>query len=274
MAFKIGPRCEIHPTAVINVKNGFIGSDSIVGEYAVIEGNDVQIGREAYIGRFAQIGGGSCFDSTAFLKAGNWLHMGTNSHINIARGVTIGNEFGFGIDSKIFTHGAYLDAYSLGAPIQWGSVEIGDNVWMPNAWVHPNIQVGSNTVIASKSLINKSIPGGVLAGGIPAKIIVDNYLPRKSTDHEKTLLMDQIMHQIENRPEVQHKKYKVIFNLENEALFLDFQNKFTKFYISKKIILGDANIVAVVVKDQLRRNGIRFKFSKVDDDWVEWDDLN
>ena len=104
MAFKIGPRCEIHPTAVINVKNGFIGSDSIIGEYAVIEGNDVRIGREAYIGRFAQIGGGSCFDSTAFLKAGNWLHMGTNSHINIARGVIIGNEFGFGIDSKILAN--------------------------------------------------------------------------------------------------------------------------------------------------------------------------
>jgi frataxin-like iron-binding protein CyaY len=86
--------------------------------------------------------------------------------------------------------------------------------------------------------------------------------------------MDQIMHQIENRPEVQHKKYKVDFNLENEALFLDFQNKFTKFYIKKKIILGDANAVAVVVKDQLRRNGIRFKYSKVDNDWVEWDDVN
>ena len=53
-----------------------------------IEGHRVEIGREAYFDRGAHIGGGSCFSTKAFLRAGDWLHMGTDSQINTATGVT------------------------------------------------------------------------------------------------------------------------------------------------------------------------------------------
>jgi len=271
MAFKIGSGCKIHPTAVIDVEDGSIGNDSIICEFAVIEGNNIQIGREAYIGRFASIGGGSCFDQTAYLRAGDWFHMGTNSHINIARGVKIGDEFGFGIESKIFTHGAYLDSYSLGAPTQWGGVEIGSNVWMPNAWVNPSVTIGSNTVIAAKSLVNRSIPSGVLAGGIPVKVLIQDYLPKKLTSEEKLMLINQIIKQIRSRPEIKHEKFEISFNLEKNELFFSYQNKSTNFLLGKKIILGNANFFSKIVKDQLRRNGIRFPFSQAGDIWLKWD---
>ena len=124
--------------------------------------------------RNSSIGGGSCFDTCAFLEAGDWLHMGVNSHLNIARGITIGHEFGCGIDTKIFTHGAYINSYELGAPVQWAGVEIGDNVWMPNAWVNPGVKIGSNVLVAARSLVNGLIPPNCMAGGTPARVIKEN----------------------------------------------------------------------------------------------------
>ena len=105
--------------------------------------------------------------------------MGVNSQVNIARGVTIGNEVGIGIDTKIFTHGAYLDCFNLGAPVQWDQVTIGDNVWLPNAWINPGVKIGSNVVVSARSLITKNIPEGSLVAGNASKV-------KKKTFAQKT----------------------------------------------------------------------------------------
>ena len=164
MGFHIGENCRIHPSAVINVEEGFLGAGSIINENVRIEGSRIEIGREAFIDRNATIGGGSCFDPEAILRARDWLHMGYGSQINTACGVEIGHEFGCGIETKIFTHGAYIDSYALGAPVQWAGVTIGDSVWMPNAWVNPGVRIGSSIVVAARSLVNRDLPSGSLAG--------------------------------------------------------------------------------------------------------------
>ena len=160
MTFDIHPSCKIHPSAQINVKEGFISRDCIINENVKIEGHLIELGRESFIDKYATIGGGSCFDSCAYLKTGDWFHMGVNSQVNIARGVTIGHEVGVGIDSKLFTHGAYLDCYNIGAPVQWAPLKIGNNVWLPNAWVNPGVNIGSNVVVSARSLITRDIPTG------------------------------------------------------------------------------------------------------------------
>lgn len=270
MSFKIGRNCKIHPTAVINVKEGSLGEGSIVNENARIEGQKIIIGREAFIDRGASIGGGSCFDPQAELRAGDWLHMGTNSHINIARGVFIGHEFGCGIETKIFTHGAYTDSYNLGAPVQWGPVHIGDHVWCPNAWINPGVKIGHHVVVSARSLVNSNLPDGCLAGGIPSKIIRENYLPRSC---DKTQIIEDIIRQTRLRIEQSHdeiQNFDFLFHQNDDTLRVKWSNKETLFELKSKKISGHEELISTILKDQLRRNGIRFRYEWHDDKWSPW----
>lgn len=270
MAFKIGKDCKIHPSAHINVNNGFIGDRSIINKGVRLEGEHIEIGAEAFLDANCSIGGGSCFDTSAFLKAGDFFHMGINSHINIARGVTIGHEFGCGIDTKIFTHGAYIDSYALGAPVQWAGVNIGDSVWMPNAWVNPGVTVGSNVVIAARSLVSESIPENSLAGGTPAKVLRENYLPRILSDQQKKELIDNILFQAKHRNDFKVDDFHSEFDLSREVLTIICEKETTAFDIRNRIIEGKASSGAIIVKDQLRRNGIRFRFYANEGKWKNW----
>lgn len=173
MSFRIGQGCDIHPTAEIRVAHGYLGAGSVVRAGALIEGQHVEIGRESFVDRGAWIGGGSCWDECAFLKTGDWFHLGWNAQVNIARGVTLGHEVGLGIETKVFTHGAYLPATD-GFPVQWGPVVMGDRVWAPNAWINPGVKIGSHVVIAARSLVNTDVPSGCLYGGIPGRVLRAN----------------------------------------------------------------------------------------------------
>jgi acetyltransferase-like isoleucine patch superfamily enzyme len=51
-------------------------------------------------------------------------------------------------------------------------VEIGDNVWLGiNVTVTKGVTIGENTLVAAGSIVTKSLPANVIAGGIPAKVI-------------------------------------------------------------------------------------------------------
>lgn len=266
--FYIGPNCKIHPSARFNVRQGELGEGSVVGENVVVEGNIVEIGREAFLDRGSYIGGGSCFSKTAFLLAGDWFHMGMNSHINTAMGVKVGESFGFGVESKIFTHGCYLDSFHIGAPSQWGGVEIGDNVWMPNAWVNPGVKIGDNVIISARSLVNTDVPSGSLFGGIPGRVIELDYLPKRLSVPQKTLLLENILGQFYNRHDYD-ENWRVQLGLNN-VFIVENQDKKSFIDIENLSIEGNEYSGTVTLKDQLRRNGIRFKYSYVGDCWHSW----
>ena len=232
-----------------------------------IEGHRVEIGKEAYFDRGAYIGGGSCFSTQAFLKAGDWLHMGTDSQINTAMGVTLGHSVGVGINTKIFTHGAYIDSFNLGAPVQWAPVNIGNNVWLPNAWVNPGIVIGDNVVVAAMSLINKDIPSGSLAGGIPVKILKENYLPKILTKSEESQLASLIESQCKTRPGFEKD---IEFAYNDNVLSISDKGNIVSFNLKNLVINGVVTEASIEVKDQLRRNGIRFRFEPLDGEWAPW----
>ncbi len=53
---------------------------------------------------------------------------------------------------------------------------IGDNVWIGTGVIlSGNIEIGSNTVISSGSVLSKSVPGNCLVAGNPARVILANY---------------------------------------------------------------------------------------------------
>jgi acetyltransferase-like isoleucine patch superfamily enzyme len=162
----VGRDVVIHPTAQLLAKELVIGDFTQIGENVKITGDHVEIGRDAWITTDVLIGGGR--SEMGSLKTGDFLHLGKGSMVNIASDVTIGDEVGIGMDSRIFTHGAYLSEYN-GFPYEEGPVAIGSNVWLPYAIVNPNVKIGDNVVVAAMSLINRNLPSGCLAGGIPVK---------------------------------------------------------------------------------------------------------
>lgn len=59
-------------------------------------------------------------------------------------------------------------------------VDIGDNVWIAaGVTVCGGVKIGSNSVIAAGSVVVRDIPEGVLAAGVPCKVI------RKITDEDR-----------------------------------------------------------------------------------------
>lgn len=257
----IGQNVKISAKARINVSEYFkIGDRSVIRDNVLIEGRRVEIGREAWVDEYAHIGGGSCFDYQSSLKAGDFLHLGRFSHINTARRVMIGDECGIGINTKIFSHGAYLSAYD-GFPVQFAEVEIGDRVWLPNAWVNPGVRIGNDVVVAAMSLVNRNLPSGCLAGGIPVKILKENVYPRRLTTQEKQQIVANIA-----------KDVQMELRLEGEMISLEHPDteEATIFVLKERIIEGIGNDRSEVVRNQLRRYGIRFKYVLKDGEYQKW----
>jgi len=250
---------KIHPGAQINCEDLTIGEGSVIGNQCVIEGTKVVIGRDFWMDEGAVIGGGSCFDPCAFLAAGNFLHMGRRSQLNIARGITIGDEVGIGIQTHVFTHGAYLSELD-GFPVQFAPVSIGSRVWLPNAWVNPGVVLGNNIVVGAGSLVNKSLPDGCLAGGTPVKILKENFYPKVLSVDQKEDILRSIVAEINMIAQLD------IAVLEGTRIVVGN----TVFDCDSKTIAGLVSQKTELVRNQLRRHGIRFKYSSVGCNYIGW----
>ena len=256
---KLGKDVKVHETATIRVEEGSVGDRSVISAHSVIEGRHVRIGNEAWIDEYAHIGGGGCFDPQSSLETGDFLHMGRFSHLNTGRGLWVGHEFGCGIGTKVFTHGAYESVWD-GFPVQRGSVTIGDRVWMPNAWVNPNVRIGNDVVVAAMSLVTKDIPDGSLAGGIPCKVLREKAYPRRLTSQEKRTLFETIFKEsilIRNSRFPHCTSFPASFEVIDEDTYMAER---TVFNIGNRTIEGAATDFTEILKNQLRRNGIRFRF--------------
>lgn len=63
-----------------------------------------------------------------------------------------------------------------------GCIDIRDNVFIgSNSTILPDVSIGSNTVIAAGSVVNRSIPGNGVYGGVPVKYIcsLDNLINKR-----------------------------------------------------------------------------------------------
>jgi len=251
----LGDDVNIGKNVVINVSERLIiGDRVIIGDNFIIEGRDIEIGKEFFSGRYCTIGGGSSFEKLSKLKIGDFVHLGDFGTINTARSVKIGNEVGLGQETKIYTHGVYLNWFN-GFPVEFGPVTIGDNVWCPKAIIMPNVIIGDNVVVGAGAIVNKSLPSGCLAVGIPAKVIKENIYPKKYSDLEFQELIQQFINHFKND----------ILNGEEERIKITqikdrvFVNG-TLFDLGGKRIDGGANELTEKFKNELRRYGYRFRY--------------
>ncbi len=95
-------------------------------------------------------------------------------------------------ESRIYTHGGALLAREKYPQFDFfGKVELGDRVYVgAGARIMPGVTIGDNVLIASGSIVTKSIPSNVVVAGNPAKFVctMDEYIEKNlpyNTDSKK-----------------------------------------------------------------------------------------
>ena len=114
-----------------------------------------------------------------FCDYGYNIHVGDNFFANVGCVILDGAKVRFGDNVFVapgcgfYTAGHPLDAERRNRGLEYAlPITIGDNVWIgAGVSVLPGVTIGSNTVIGAGSVVNKDIPGGVLAAGNPCRVI-------------------------------------------------------------------------------------------------------
>lgn len=71
-------------------------------------------------------------------------------------------------------YGIEAGARILDQPKQDADIHIGDDVWLgTGVIVLAGVTIGSGTVVAAGSVVTKDLPAGVVAAGVPARVIRD-----------------------------------------------------------------------------------------------------
>jgi acetyltransferase-like isoleucine patch superfamily enzyme len=119
------------------------------GEFSLIFGDDCQINDYVHIGALIRV------------KLGN--------NVLIASRVFI-TDHNHGVYSGSCQSSPYTAPSSR--KVVGSEVEIEDNVWIgEGACILPGVKIGKGSIIASNSVVTKSIPSNSIAAGVPAKVI-------------------------------------------------------------------------------------------------------
>ncbi len=107
------------------------------------------------------------------ITIGSHFYANTGLTILDANCVSIGDHVFFGPHVSIYTATHPISANIRNTGLECAkAITIGNNVWLGgNVVINPGVSVGDNTVIASGSVVTKDIPGGVIAGGNPCRVL-------------------------------------------------------------------------------------------------------
>jgi len=254
---------DIHDTVVIGENTTIecekvtIGKYSRIGNNVRIKCKELVIGNHLYMADGVEIGRGGCTGPNSTVKIGNGVGIFENTIINPSEPVEIGDNCGIGADVMIWTHGAWLDI-TKGFPSEFGPVKIGNDVWLPaRSIVLPNVVVGDNVVIGTNSLVNKSLPDGCLAAGIPCKIIKENMYPKALGDSEIESMVVEILSDWKVLCEHKGITRTIKTKYEKGKIYLNQSHFETIYNIDERTIEGYTNDVSEDLRDYLRRRGIK-----------------
>lgn len=129
-------------------------------------------------------------DPQSVFKAGAESWIFDYCYINPARPIILGRNVGVGGGSYLFTHGFWLSKLK-GFPVAYGSITIHDDVWLPwGCFIMPGVDIGSGAVVGARSVVTKSLPAGVLAAGMPAKVLRDTAAAPMTLDAQNAILIE------------------------------------------------------------------------------------
>jgi acetyltransferase-like isoleucine patch superfamily enzyme len=147
----------------------------LLGEGTIIFGNNVNLGVNPSPSLYSGYGYIDARKAHSKIIIGDdvWI----NNNVMIAsegEGIEIGAKTLIGLNVQITDsdfHDLHPERRMSGVP-ETAKVIIGKNVFIgSNVKILKGVQIGDNSVIANGSVVTKSIPDNVIAGGIPAKVI-------------------------------------------------------------------------------------------------------
>jgi len=147
-----------------------------MGDGAINIGNNVRIG---WI-RSPFLYSGACYldarTADSVINVGDRTLLNNNFvGISEGAGIHIGNDVLIGVNVSIhdanFHHLDPALRHVANDP-EPASVRIEDNVWIgDNVKVLKGVTIGANSVIGNGSIVSRSVPAGVVAAGVPARVI-------------------------------------------------------------------------------------------------------
>jgi acetyltransferase-like isoleucine patch superfamily enzyme len=119
--------------------------------------------------------GTSCYDNVLILgdvNVGKHCWIGPNVILDGQGGLTIGDHCDISAGAQIYTHHTIARCLSGGvAPIEQAPVKIGSRVYIgPQCVIQKGVTIGDGAAIGAMSLVNRDIPSGARAWGIPATL--------------------------------------------------------------------------------------------------------
>jgi len=163
----IGKHCTIGHFTVIKGKELVIGDHSEISSFTVVLVPKLTIGNDTKISSCVIVRSGH-ISKYSELIVDDLVHIFPFVLIDCSRKVHIMDEAGIGPKCNIYTHAAYKSVLE-GYPVTYGDVQIGKRVELTySVFVSPGISIGDDAICAYGAYVNKDIPAGVLAAGMPA----------------------------------------------------------------------------------------------------------
>ena len=254
---------EIGDNVKINCESIKLGKFCKIGDNVEISCTSFESDDWLFMWKGVEIGRGGCYGVNSAVKIGKGVGIFEDTIINPSEPVEIGDYCGIGAEVMIWTHGAWLDI-TQGFPSDFGSVKIGNNVWLPaRSIVLPNVTIGNDVVIGINSIINRSLPDGCFAAGSPCKVIKENVYPKEVSDDELAKMVRGILNDwttlIQRKlegfepPAISTNYYK-----KTRKIKLTLDGEETIYNIVERTIEGGNGDIVEDLRDYLRRRGIKF----------------
>ncbi|MDO7886996.1 acyltransferase [Hymenobacter cheonanensis] len=256
--------CIIGDDVTIGAHNTFlvgqrleIGALTTMGSHNSLTARTIRLGEYVFWDSHVTVGHGGKFSPDAHLTVGSYSMICARITLNTNHRIDIGEYVGIGEDVAVWTHGSFLPILD-GFPADFGPVSIGHHVWLPaRTTVLPNRRIGNNIVIGTNSLINKDLPDGCLAGGIPVKILRENVYPNENPARN-TQLIKQVLHDYTELAAYKELKVNLHYNEEQQLISC---NKVV-FDLAAMQAHGAFTNTEEDFRDYLRRRGIKFYTGK------------
>jgi acetyltransferase-like isoleucine patch superfamily enzyme len=116
------------------------------------------------------------FQNSGFgkLTVGNNCHIGRGVFLDLSDRISIGNNVTISMNVTLITHIDVGDSplKKKGFPAKTGQIFIEDGAYVgAGATILHGVRIGTNTLVAAGTLVNKDVPSNCLVAGIPAKTI-------------------------------------------------------------------------------------------------------
>ena len=120
--------------------------------------------------------GTSCYDNVLILgdvEVGKNCWIGPNVILDGSGGLSIGDHCDISAAVQIYSHDTVRRTVSLGKEdIEYAATKIGSGVYIgPQTIIQKGVTIGNHAIIGAMSLVNRDIPSGYKAWGVPIELI-------------------------------------------------------------------------------------------------------